>query len=141
MSTYPPRARDVDETINAIVAEAAPVAAIRPPLRLVGSIDNDRPVGLAVSPEPTMPVTLHLGDFAQLLHLAGPTPMTWELGEARATVEMTPTMYRAAALLLEHNGTEWATFVQADITGQIHPSFLPPADDANPHGIPRPVLA
>jgi len=129
MSTYPPRARDVDQTINSIVAEAAPVAAIRPPLRLIrsgGSIDNDRPVALGVSPEPTMPVTLHLGDFAQLLHLAGPTPMTWELGEARATVEMTPTMYRAAALLLEHQGTEWAENVQDAIAGQIHPSFLPP---------------
>lgn len=141
MSTYPPRARDVDQTINAIVAEAAPIAAIRPPLRLVGSIDNDRPVGLAVSPEPTMPVCLALGDWALLLHLSGDTPMAHQLENATASIDLTPSQYRATALLLEGQSTEWAANVQDHITGQIHPSFLPPADDANPHGIPRPVLA
>lgn len=119
--------------------EEAP--ATRPALHLVGSIDNDRPVGLAVSPEPTMPVCLALGDWALLLHLSGDTPMAHQLENATASIDLTPSQYRATALLLEGQSTEWAANVQDHITGQIHPSFLPPADDAPVHGIPRPVLA
>lgn len=141
MSTYPPRARDVDETINAIVGEAAVIALkTGRALRLVGSIDNNRPAALAVSPDPSMPVCLALGDWALLLHLSGDTPMAHQLENATASIDLTPSQYRATALLLEGQSTEWAANVQDHITGQIHPSFLPPADDANPHGIPRPVL-
>lgn len=108
------------------------------PLRLVGSIDNERPVGLAVTHDPTMPVTLFLGDFAQLLSLSGDTPMAHQLENTPATVPLSSTQYRAVRLMLAQQGSEWAENMQDAISGQIHPSFLPPADDCNPHGIKRP---
>ena len=137
-----PHLRDVDETVQSIVDEAAHAVVAAQKLRLIrNAIDNDRPVGLAVSPEPTMPVCLALGDWALLLHLSGDTPMAHQLENATASIDLTPSQYRATALLLEGQSTEWAANVQDHITGQIHPSFLPPADECNPHGIPRPVLA
>ena len=143
MSTYPPRARDVDQTINAIVAESAAIAVeTTRRLRLVGSINNDRPAGLAVAPEPTVPVTLALGDFAHLLALAGQTPMAHQLEATPACALISVPQVQAMCLLLEGQGSEWARNVQEAVAVQVHPSFLPPsADDANPHGSPRPVLA
>ena len=78
MSNYPPRARDVDQTINSIVQEAAALTTAAT-LRLVSSNPNpDRPAGLVVSSDPTMPVTMALGDWAQLSKLdpASPTRAT-----------------------------------------------------------------
>jgi hypothetical protein len=142
MSTYPPRARDVDETINAIVGEAAVIALkTGRALRLVGSIDANRPVGLAVSPEPTMPVVLALGDFAQLLALADETPMRNKLEGTRVTVGLTMPEVAAVCAVLERDGSEWARDTQEGIARKLHPSLMPPADECNPHGIPRPVLA
>jgi len=145
MSTHPPRARDVDQTINSIVAEAAPVAAIRPPLRLIrsgGSIDNDRPVALGVSTEPTMPVCLALGDWCQLLSMADETPMRQKIEGTKATVALSLPQIAAACHALESNGSTWARGIQEQIAEHTHPSFMPPsADDAPAHGIPRPVLA
>lgn len=142
MSTYPPRARDVDQTINSIVAEAAALTTAAT-LRLVSSNPNpDRPAGLAVSSDPTMPVTMALGDWAQLLALSAETPMASKLEATPACVDLSVQQFRAMRLLLANEGTEWADNVQEHVCSQIHPSFLPPsADDAPVHGIPRPVLA
>ncbi len=141
MSTYPPRARDVDQTINAIVAEAAALTTAAT-LRLVSSNPNpDRPAGLVVSSDPTMPVCLALGDWAQLLALSA-TPMASQLEATQATIRMSAKQYQAVRLLLATQGTDWAENMTDGITAQVHPSFLPPsADEAPARGIPRPVLA
>lgn len=142
MSTYPPHTRDVDQTINSIVQEAAALTTAAT-LRLVSSNPNpDRPAGLAVSSDPTMPVMLALGDFAQLLALSASTPMASQLEATQATIRMSAKQYQAVRLLLATQGTDWAENMTDGITAQVHPSFLPPsADEAPARGIPRPVLA
>lgn len=143
MSTYPPRARDVDETINAIVGEAAVIALkTGRALRLVGSIDNDRPAGLAVSRDPKYPVVLALGDWAQLLSIAGDTPMRHKLEGVAVEVTLGLPEVAAACALLQADGSPWARMTQEAVAYKSHPSFLPPSADECPvSGIPRPVLA
>ena len=142
MSTHPPRARDVDQTINSIVQEAAALT-VAATLRLVSSNPNpDRPVGMVVSSDPTMPVTLALGDWCQLLSMADETPMRHKIEGTKATVALTVPQIAAACSALEGDGSDWARGIQEQIAEHTHPSFMPPsADDAPVHGIPRPVLA
>ena len=125
----------IDNVLRVLAAAHETVAQDARPLRLVRGPRND--VALAQA-GPTQPVTLALGDWAQLLTLADDTPEAHRIEAAPVTLALTVPQVRAVCSLLESTGTDWAQMAQEAIAVQVHPSLLPGVDDCNPHGIARP---
>lgn len=105
-----------------------------------------RPLRLVRGPVPsvaltrTQPVTLALGDWAQLLTLADDTPEAHRIESAAVTLPLSVPQIAAVCSLLELVGTDWAHWTQEAVAVQVHPSLLPAVDDCPPRGIPRPDL-